>query len=54
MINWRMILAGFLSAAVTDVSAWLRSGGRFDWFLALQRWFIGAVAGQGASFMPVE
>lgn len=37
--------SGFLAAAMVDVRAWRKSGGTFDWGLALDRWATGAFTG---------
>lgn len=48
-MNWKTMVAGavggFLSAVVVDLNAWSKSGGEFDWGLALKRWLAGAVSG---------
>jgi len=48
-INLKAIVAGavggFVAALVVDVNAWSKSGGEFDWGLALKRWIAGAVSG---------
>lgn len=38
-------LTGFLSAVVVDVQKWAKTGGTFDWGIALRAWIAGAVTG---------
>lgn len=40
--------AGFLSAVVVDVNAWVKANDKFDWGLAVKRWIAGAVTGFAA------
>lgn len=42
--------SGFLAAAMVDVRAWRKSGGTFDWGLALDRWATGALMGALGAF----
>jgi len=51
-MNTKMVLVGALSglvaAAVTDLQAWAASEGKFQWGLALRRWFVGVITGAAA------
>lgn len=41
-------VTGLLGAFLTDLHAWSKSGGVFDWKLAVKRWVVGAVSGATA------
>lgn len=38
-------VSGFISAALVDLHAWVKSEGSFNYALALKRWIAGAISG---------
>lgn len=53
------IIAGVASAAFVDLTAWQGSRkrnreARFDWFVAIPRWFLGGLTGLGVGAIPTQ
>lgn len=43
-------VSGLLAAVIVDLHAWAQSSDKFDWGLALKRWFVGLVSGFVGAF----